>query len=122
MTGRLTAGCASLHPLAEGLVATGVWHFVGRMFRSAAAITAAAGGNWSCAEEHHRTAIYQADSAPYCVAQPNARESYAAMLLARAGEGDRRRARLLLMEALRICETVGMPWQAKALSERVAQL
>jgi hypothetical protein len=26
------------------------------------------------------------------------------------------------MEALTICETVGMPWQAKALSERVAQL
>ena len=114
---------ATLHPQTEDLVATGAWcaHEL-FLFRSAAGIAAAAAGEWTRAEEHHQTAVHQADTAPYRVAQPQAREWYAEMLLARRAVGDADRGRALLSEALAQYESIGMPLHAQRASLRLATL
>jgi len=68
------------------------------------------------------TAIHQADSAPYRVAQPIARSWYAEMLLARDMPGDRERAQELLTEALHLYESIGMPWHARPAADRLSAL
>jgi hypothetical protein len=42
------------------------------------------------------------------------------MLLARAAAGDRNRARMLLAEALSLCESIGMPSLAQCVTARLA--
>src|ERR1022692_3539940 len=114
---------ATLRPLAEELVGTGVW--VSRAmvpFQTAAGIAAACAGDWSAAEEHHLTAIHQADTAPYRPAQPMAREWYALMLLDRDGPGDAAKARDLLSEALAMYESLEMPFHANRTSAKLAAL
>jgi hypothetical protein len=104
---------AALRPLTEELLLTGTW--VGldlSAFRTAAGIAAGCAGDWSAAEQHHRTAIHQTDTAPYRAAQPTAREWYASMLLDRNVPGDAAKARGLLSEALAMYESMGMPFHA----------
>jgi serine/threonine protein kinase/tetratricopeptide (TPR) repeat protein len=118
-----SAEAAALHPIAEELVATGAWAYDDLfLFRSVAGIAAACAGEWTRAEEHHRTAIHQADTAPYRVAQPQAREWYAATLLARGAPDDVKRSRELLCEALAMFESIGMPLLAKRAADRLALL
>ena len=114
---------ATLRPLTEELVGTGVW--VSRAmvpFQTAAGIAAACAGDWSAAEEHHLTAIHQADTVPYRPAQHMAREWYALMLLDRNGPGDAARARDLLTEALAMYESMEMPFHANRTSAKLAAL
>jgi serine/threonine protein kinase/tetratricopeptide (TPR) repeat protein len=114
---------AELEAQAENVVAHGPVCVYGQhLFRTSAGIAAAAARNWARAEEHYRTAIHQADSAPYRPAQPVARYWYAEMLLARGRESDRERARELLKDALQLCEAVGMPWHAQRAKQRLAAL
>ena len=111
----------ALEPHAEHVVANGPLCVYGQhLFRTSAGIAAACARNWTRAEEHHQTAIHQADSAPYRVAQPIARSWYAEMLLARDLPGDRERARGLLNEALNLYESIGMPWHARRAAARLS--
>jgi len=106
----LTADIAALRPLTEELLLTGAWIYsLLSPFRTVAGIAAAAAGDWSSAEEHHRCAIHQTDSAPYCHLQPVAREWYAKMLLCRDKPGDSARARSLLEEAISLYNTGAYP-------------
>ena len=122
---RLNCGAevAALLPSAEDLAATGAWTS-NDLFpcHSVAGIAAACAREWTRAEQHHQTAIHQADTAPYRVAQPQAREWYAVMLLARNAPGDSDRARALLNESLALYESIRMPIFAKRASERLAAL
>ena len=114
---------ATLRPLTEELVRTGVW--VSRAlspFRTPAGIAAACAGDWSAAEEHQLTAIHQMDTARYRVSQPTAREWYAAMLLDRNADEDREKARGLLSEALAMYQSMEMPFHANRTSARLAAL
>jgi len=116
-------GAAALQPHAEHVVANGplcVYNL--SQFRTAAGIAAGSARNWSRAEEHHRIAMHQADTAPYRVAQPIARAWYAEMLLARDKNVDRQQARVLLNEALSLHQSMGMSWHAHKVAERVAVL
>jgi hypothetical protein len=113
---------AALRPLIEELVGTGVW--AGRSlhpFRTTAGIAAASAGDWSAAEEHHRTAVHQTDTAPFRVSQPIAREQYALMLLDRNAPGDAERARALLTEALAMYESMEMPIHANRTSATLSR-
>lgn len=112
---------AALRPLSEEVLLTGAWMAWDMSpFRTAAGIAAACAGDWPAAEQHHLTAIHQTDAAPYRLAQPMAREWYAAMLLGRNRSGDELKARSLLSEALTMYEAMGMPFHARRTSERVA--
>jgi hypothetical protein len=112
---------ADLESTAEYVLSVGpLCVYSQHLLRTSAGIVAAAARNWTRAEEHHRAAIYQADSAPYAVAQPTARFWYADMLLARGDPGDRDGARSLLGEALRLYESIGMPSHARRTAEKIA--
>jgi len=114
---------AALEPSAEHVVANGpLCVYSQHLFRTSAGIAAASAHNWTRAEEHHRIAIHQADSAPYRVAQPIARYWYADMLLSRKMPGDKERARKLLSETLALHESIGMPWHAHRTADRIAAL
>jgi tetratricopeptide (TPR) repeat protein len=114
---------AALQPHAEHVVAKGpLCVYSLHLFRTSAGMAAGFTRNWSRAEEHHRAAMYQADTAPYRVAQPTTRAWYAEMLLARDEPGDRQRARVLLSEALSLHQSMGMSWHARKVAERVAAL
>jgi len=76
-----TEGAAALHPALEEVIAAGfVLAWSSLLTRTGAGMAAACARNWSRAEEHHRTAIHQADSMPHRVCQPIARYWYAEML------------------------------------------
>jgi hypothetical protein len=112
---------AALEDQAERVVANGPFcTFTQNLFRTSAGIASAAARHWSRAEEHFRTAIQQADTAPYRVAQPTARAWYAVMLRERGLPGDRQRARELRAEALRLYESLGMRWRARQLAAGIA--
>jgi hypothetical protein len=112
---------AALQPHAEHVVANGpLCVYSQHLFRTSAGIAAAAAGNWSRAEEHHQTAMQQADSAPYRVAQPIARFWYAEMMIARNLPGDPEWARELLRDALNRYESLGMMWHARQAASRLA--
>src|SRR5665213_1309827 len=114
---------AGLRPLTEELVLTGVWIAPDySLFRNAAGIAAACAGDWSAAEHHHLTAIDQTDTAPYPLCRPTAREWYAATLLDRNGPEDSVKARSLLIEALAMYESIGMPFHANRTSAKLASL
>lgn len=111
---------AALETLAEYVVERGpmcVWSQ--NLLQASAGIAAAAAGHWERAEDHFRTAMPQADSAPYRTAQPVVRLRYADMLLSRGMAGDRERALKFLNEALDMCRTVGMAWYAEHVERRI---
>ena len=114
---------AALEPHAEHVAANGPLCTYGQhLFRTSAGIAAACAHHWSRAEEHHRTAIEQADTAPYRVTQPVARYWYAEMLLGRGAAGDEARARDLMTEAFARFGSLGMPGYGRRASERLASL
>jgi hypothetical protein len=114
---------AMLRPLTEELVLTGAWVLRAGMFcRTIAGIAAACAEDWAAAEEHHRTAIHQADTAPFMHLQPQAREWYAAMLLDRGSAGDTAKGHALLEESINMYETMGMTYPAKLASSKLAAL
>jgi hypothetical protein len=114
---------ALMWPLTEELLLTGAWMMrISSLCRTVAGIAAACAGDWAAAEEHHRTAIYQADTAPYMHLQPVAREWYAAMLLDRKGAGDLDKGRALLEEAIKMYEAMGMTYPAKLAREKLAAI
>lgn len=113
----------ALLPRAEHVVANGPLCTSGQhLFRTSAGIAATCARGWSLAEEHHRMAIHQANTAPYRVAQPIARYWYAEMLLGRCGACDKSSARTLLTEALAMFDSLGMPGYSRCASERLASL
>ncbi len=113
---------AALEPHAEHVVASGpLCAYSQHLFRTSAGIGAACAHNWTRAEEHHRTAIHQADSAPYRPAQAIARSWYGEMLLSRDMRGDRESARGLLSEAQEIYAALGMEWHARRAAGRLAE-
>ena len=114
---------AALEPHAEYVVANGpLFVYSQHLFRTSAGIAAASARNWTRAEEHHRIAVHQADSAPYRVAQPITRSWYAEMLFSRNKPGDQEIARDLIAEALTQYESIGMRWHAQQAASRVAEL
>ena len=120
LLGRLEEA-AALESHAERVVADGpLCVYSQHLFRTTAGIAAASGRNWTRAEEHHRIAIHQADSAPYRLAQPIARSWYADMLLSRDMPGDQERARELLSEALDLYDSMGMAWHARKAEKRMS--
>ena len=122
LLGRLEEA-AALQSSAEYVVTNGPFCVYSQhLFRTSAGIAAACDHNWTRAEEHHRIAMQQADSAPYRVSQPGARYWYAEMLLLRGMPGDHERARELLRDALELHESMGMKWHAHKVAERIAAL
>ena len=115
---------AALHPVAEDMIGMGFAIMFGSeaLPRTAAGIAAACARNWARAEEHHQTAIHQADTMPHRVCQPIARYWYAEMLRARGEPGDRSRAGALLGEALAMFESLSMPLYARQATEKLAAL
>lgn len=114
---------ASLWPLTKELLLTGAWLIRSALLcRTVAGIAAASAGDWAASEEHHRTAIYQADTAPYKNLQPVAREWYAAMLLDRNSPGDADKGRAPLQDAITKYESLGMTYPAKLASKKLAAL
>ena len=106
------AKAAALHPAMEALVASGlVVHHT--LTRTDAGIAAAAAAQWTVAEEHHQTAVTQADTRGWRMARADARQWYAEMLLARNQPGDRARARELASEAVALYLALAMPAFAK---------
>lgn len=75
-----------------------------------AGIAAAAGRQWTVAEDHYPAALRLADHMPFIGEQADARYWYACMLLDRATPEDRRHAHELLGKALAIYKKLGMPW------------
>ena len=119
----LIEDAAALHPVAEEMIAAGWALFLAPTLpRTTAGIAAACARNWPRAEEHHQTAIRQADTLPHRVCQPIARYWYAEMLSMRGGPGDSERARDLLREALASFESLGMPLYARQAGEKLASL
>ena len=114
---------ATLQPLTEELLQTGVWVNNSRFpLRTAAGIAAACACDWAAAEKHHLTAIHQMDTAPYGICQPMAREWYAQMLLDRQAAGDLAKARDLLTEALPMYESYEMPFHSNRARGRLGAL
>jgi tetratricopeptide (TPR) repeat protein len=80
-----------------------------RLLDTLAGIAAGAGGNWTKAEEHFRSALRRAEDLPHIIEQPDARRFYARMLLDRNAPGDREHAHRLLTEAIEMYNKIGMP-------------
>jgi hypothetical protein len=115
---------AALHPVAEDMLGLGyqiMW--AGQALpRTTAGIAAACARNWPRADEHHQTAIRQADTMALRVCQPIARYWYSDMLRDRGEADDHERARTLLHEALAMFESLGMPLYSRQTHERLAAL
>jgi DNA-binding winged helix-turn-helix (wHTH) protein/tetratricopeptide (TPR) repeat protein len=114
---------AALRPATEELLLTGAWIYsLLSPFRTVAGIAAAAAGDWSSAEEHHRMAIHQTDTAPYHHLQPVAREWYAKMLIDRNGPDDVISARSLLEEAIAMYNSSAFPLRGEHSIELLTKL
>jgi tetratricopeptide (TPR) repeat protein len=118
---------ARLYPLTLELLEEGpvLVPFHHRLVKTVAGVAAAAGKRWVEAEEHFRTALEQADRLPNVPERPEVRRFWAQMLLDRDAPGDRDRARVLLDEAVREYEGMGMPRHrelAESLLHRLAVL
>jgi hypothetical protein len=100
-----------LYPLAGELVDTGavvLWPIF-RFTHTIAGMAAAAACLWKAAEDHFQTALQQADSVPHRLEQAEIRRFHAMMLVDRARQGDREKARRLLSEARETYAHIGMP-------------
>ncbi len=102
---------AQLYPLVLEAIDSGVSvRFISnQLLQTVAGIAAAAGDQWSKAEEHYQTALRQAHELPIVIEQPEVRRWYARMLIDRDGPGDRDKARQLLTEAIAMYRQIGMP-------------
>jgi tetratricopeptide (TPR) repeat protein len=102
---------AMLYPLALGLIDTGTICvlIVSRFPQTIAGIAAAAAHNWEAAEGHFQIAMRQAESFPNVLEQADIRRFHAMMLIVRAAQGDRERARTLLNDALQSYQHIRMP-------------
>ncbi|UCH87011.1 MAG: AAA family ATPase [Dehalococcoidia bacterium] len=102
---------AKLYPLVLEAIDTGagarLWTW--GLLQTVAGMAAAAGGEWKKAEEHYRTALYQAHELPVVMEQAEVRRWYVRMLIERNAPGDRHKARVLLDEAIEGYRRVGMP-------------
>ena len=102
---------AKLYPfMLEGMQTGNLMRgFDQRLLDTLAGIAASAGGNWTQAEDHFRTALRRTEELPHIIEQPEVRRFYARMLLDRNSPGDRDKARQLLTEAIEIYRRLGMP-------------
>jgi tetratricopeptide (TPR) repeat protein len=102
---------AKLYPLVLEAIDTGSLVTWGncKLFQTVAGMAAAAGQQWSKAEEHFQTALREAHELPHKIEQPEVRRWYARMLIDRDAPGDRDRARQLLTEAVAMYRQIGMP-------------
>jgi len=102
---------AQLYPLLLGGMKTGNLFRQGdaRLLDTLAGIAAGAGGNWTQAEDHFRTALRCCEELPHVIEQPEVRRFYARMLLDRNAPGDPEQARTLLTEAVEMYRRIGMP-------------
>ena len=121
------AEAALLRPLTQELLLMGAWQIrAGALCQTVAGIAAACAGDFTAAEEHHLTAVHQADIAPYKQLQPIAREWYAAMLLERSSAqntaGDAVKGRAQLQEAVNMYEAMSMTYPAKLASKQIAAI
>ena len=114
---------AALLPLAEELLRTGAWTYALLFpFETIAGIAAECADDWERAEEHHRKAILQTDSAPYHHLRPVAREWYARMLLHRGAPSDTASAKALLGESIALYESSRFPARSTRARETAAEL
>ncbi len=104
------ARAAELYPLARELIDTGAVNLwpVSRLTQTIAGIAAAA-DDWEAAEDYFQTAMQQAESFPHLLEQAEIRRFHAMMLIDRSGAGDREKAQVLLSEALKTYQRIGMP-------------
>jgi hypothetical protein len=111
-----------LYAAAVGGLRTGavITHDGRRLLQTAAGIAAAAGGDWERAEHHYETALRQAHDIPFRSEQAEARRWYAEMLMARDRPEDRRRAAMLLDEAIRVYSELRMPRHRKLAETRMS--
>ena len=115
---------AALYPVAEDMIATGfaMTYACEPSPRTSAGIAATYAGNWARAEEHHQAALHFADNLPHKITQPIARYWYAVMLRLRNQTDDHPRARVLLQEALGMCESLSFPFYAGQIRAELAAL
>jgi tetratricopeptide (TPR) repeat protein len=102
---------AELYPLTRELIDAGavaLWP-ISRFTQTIAAIAAAAAREFDAAEKHFQLAMRQAESFPHRLEQTDIRRFHAMMLIDRAGNGDREKARALLGEASKSYTEIGMP-------------
>jgi hypothetical protein len=100
-----------LYPLTRELIDTGavaLWP-ISRFTETIAAVAAAAAREFETAETHFQTAMHQAESFPHRLEQTDIRRFRAMMLMNRAANGDRDKARTLLGEAKESYASIGMP-------------
>jgi hypothetical protein len=90
--------------------------------RTAAGIAAACNGNWTCAEEHHRSAITRMESVPYVTALPIARYWYGDMLAERRGAEDLEAAKVMLQESIAASDRIGLALYARLARQRLARI
>ena len=88
-----------------GMAITGAWP---ASMLTCAGVIAGAADQWDAASVHFADAIAEADTLPVVTSQPAARTWFAEMLRRRDAPADRDRARVLLGEAVSICERHGM--------------
>jgi hypothetical protein len=114
---------AALYPLALGLVNTGAICvlIMSRFPQTIAGIASTAAYNWEPAEEHFEMAMQQAESFPNVLEQADIRRFHAMMLIDRAVQGDRARARALLGDALQSYQRIGMHGHAELTQALISQ-
>jgi tetratricopeptide (TPR) repeat protein len=111
---------ADLLPDAERVATEWDVIYIGYPVRTAAGIAAAAAGDLSRSEEHHRAAIARMDSCGYKLGSAIARIRYADMLRMRRAAGDEAAARELLEAGLRQSEAIGLALYARVAREKLA--
>jgi tetratricopeptide (TPR) repeat protein len=102
---------AELYPLARELLNTGavVLGPICRLTQTAAGIAATAANQWESAEAHFQTAMQQAGSLENSLEPADINRFRGVMLLDRAAPADHEKAQLLLNEAQKTYQQVGMP-------------
>ncbi len=80
-----------------------------RFIDTVAGMAAAAGRQWSLAEDHYQAALRLASEMPQRIEQAEVRRFYATMLVERDAPGDRENAVELIDEAITMYRKLGMP-------------
>jgi hypothetical protein len=112
--------CAELYPaLARQPEIMAFRPFDWAMTHRIAGMTAACAGRWDDAERHLREALAQAEELPNLLEVPRSRHAYGEMLLQRGAPADRGRAQELLGAARDGYRSLGMPFRAHAVEERL---
>jgi tetratricopeptide (TPR) repeat protein/predicted Ser/Thr protein kinase len=113
---------ATLYPqIREAARSEWVLSFAGfQQFKKAAAIAAAAIGEYVEAEAFFSDALDEVERIPIKLEQPEVRRWFAKMLIARNASGDRPRARELLEEAIDAYRALGMPRHLEMAKELLA--